>query len=292
MTALTLTLGCAGARASAPGASPPPAARPQLTLTTELPLSDAERRAIIERVQAAFAFALTLSGWSRPDALAAEPVEIRVDTTRPGVEASTSGAHRFTIGVGALSQPNADGIFAHELTHLQDFRAARQGMRQPPRYLEEGRGYFVGREWRRLRGEPGGDGERAALLATATAEEVAFVLAKFRHQPELREVGRAGKGPLARGIGVFFVDYLRTRAGYPDAMARLSRAWERLGQGGAFEPAFSAQFDGLTLGAAEASFVAFIRETEGNPAERLKGTPFEGATGLRPEDPEGAAGFE
>ena len=55
--------------------------------------------------------------------------------------------------------------------------------------------------------------------------------------------------------------------------------WLRLGHGTPLEEAFSSQFNEMTLAAAEAKFVAFIRETEGNPAERLKGTPLEASLG-------------
>ena len=133
----------------------------------------------------------------------------------------------------------------------------------------------MGREWRRLRNEPGGDDARASVLAEATAVDVAFVLEGFRHGPKNREIGRAKKGPLARTIGVFFIDYLRLRAGYPDAMPRLSRVWERLGAGARFDDAFSSQFDGVALSTLEAKLVEFIRRTEGRPSERLAGTPYE-----------------
>ncbi len=79
-------------------------------------------------------------------------------------------------------------------------------------------------------------------------------------------------------MGVFFVEYLRVRhggRGIPDAFARMGRVFD-LGAGGeTYESAFKRAY-GASVDQVISEITDFIAQTESDPAERLKGTYYEG----------------
>lgn len=235
--------------------------------------SAAELEGLRRRLAEAFAFAMERSQWSRPQQLAREPLEIVVSELPRGTLAAATGPRRFTVSPAALAQARADGVLAHELIHVQDFRAAGSALAQVPRYLEEGRALWLGHAWRTLKQEPADDVTRAALLRALTAEEGEEALALFRDGAGLKLAKERKLVGRFMSVGVFFLEYLRVRGGAPDAFARLSWVLERVGEGVPFERAFIERF-GRPLADVEQDFVAFLRATALDGVERLRGTLY------------------
>jgi len=82
-------------------------------------------------------------------------------------------------------------------------------------------------------------------------------------------------------VSVFFVEFLRTRAhgtGWPDALTRLSRVWERVGRGEGFADGFTGEFS-QSLESLEQEFVRFVASTEGDRTARLGRTAYDATVG-------------
>ncbi|MBX7099675.1 MAG: hypothetical protein K1X89_18300 [Myxococcaceae bacterium] len=262
----------------APDAGPPaivaparaPAPLPELRFHG---VGGADLEALRHRVEAALSFAVSRGEWSQPRRLMKDPLEVEVTELPRGTLAAASGPRRFSVSPAALSEARADGVLAHELTHVLDFRAAGPALAQLPRFLEEGRALSVGHAWRALAQEPADDAARASQLRALTAEDGAEALRLFRDGAGLAIAKERGLVGRFMSVGVFFLEYLRVRGGASDAFARLSRVLERLGAGTAFDAAFVEQF-GRPLAEFEREFVAFLRSTASDPAERMRGTVY------------------
>ena len=260
---------CAG-----PAVSPAPVVRVEgVAAEVRVEGAAAESEGLRPRVQEAFSFALRENGWSQPDQISASPLEIVITDLPRGTLASASGPLRFSITAEALHAANVNGLFAHELTHVQAHRVVGRALASIPRYLEEGKALAVGRAFRAVRNEPADDAARADLLAGLSARDGREALDVFRDGAgmkiarERRLVGRF------MSVGVFFIEFLRTRGGTPDVLSRLSRVWERVGSGAPVERAFNEVFR-QPLADLEAEFVTFLRRTENDPVERLRGTAY------------------
>ena len=229
--------------------------------------------ALRKRIEAAFVFSVKHAGWPKPELVTAAPLVVVVTDLPKGTMASASGPGRFSISKEALGSQSADGVFAHELTHVEDFRAVGSALGKVPRYLEEGRGLVVGRAYRSSRNEPAGDEARARLLVRLTAEEAKEALALFRDGAGAKKARERGLFARCMSVSVFFLDYLAARAGHEDALSKLSKVWIKVGEGAEFEKAFYGVF-GQSLSELERGFVAFVKKTEGSAADRLQGTAY------------------
>jgi hypothetical protein len=278
---LGLLHGCSGAsstRPSVPVTSPRAAATGSATglpvpeIHVEgLPPESVEvlRLGVLE----AFSFALKQNGWSQPHQVAEAPLEVVVIQLARGTAAAASGPRRFSVSKDSLGAPNIHGVFAHELTHVQDFRVAGSALASIPRYLVEGKALAVGRAFRAHRNDAADDVDRARLLSNLTATEGREALALFRGRAGMQEARERRLVGRFMSVSVFFVEFLRARAGISDPVGRLSRVWEQAGIGVPFEQAFEQVF-GRPLVDLESEFVTFLEQTEGNPAERLRGTAY------------------
>ncbi len=246
-----------------------------VTVVTDATISADASAAVGARVKIAFAFALRANGWTHPDRLATDPIELRIATLARGTAAQTTGPRVFSVAPDVLTLPDADGVLAHELTHLQDMRAAASGIGKIPRYLEEGKALTVGRQYREQLQACVHDAERARVIGDLTGAQVAEALRGFRDGAGLRAAARAGNVFRWMSVAVFFIEYLRTRPtkGFPDVVTRLSRVWERIGAGEPFDPAFAAIF-GQPLEDLEHDYVTFVTSTEDNPTARLSRTAY------------------
>jgi hypothetical protein len=184
----------------------------------------------------------------------------------------TTGPNVFVMPDRVLGQANAQDsdTIAHELSHVQDFREAGAQMDQVPTYLEEGKAYVLGDAY-------GKDTKHltniAQVMGQLDAPAVKEILTHFtKGQDEQRDPRFVFLGEVT---GALFVEYLSTHV-KPDTIARLADAVEATGHGGSFGTTFAKAF-GMTLSQAVQRFVDFIQATEGQPAERLKGTLYESA---------------
>jgi hypothetical protein len=270
---LAFLVGCA----ATPGVTPPvPVVAPvtveaiEIHVVSEGPLPSNVQSALVSRVRTAFEFAYKANGWSTA---MREPLELRIGVLPRGTLARTTGPHIFSVASDALDREDVDGVFAHELTHLQDFRGAGRGLRSVPRYLEEGKALTVGQRYRATLHECGSDSRRRRDIAALSGAKVEQVLRELRDGAGLRAAGRAGETFQWMSAASFFVEYLQTH-GVPDALPRLTRVWERLSTGEAFDAAFAAVFQ-QPLDAVEKAYVEFMTQTEGDSDARLRGTSFE-----------------
>ncbi len=79
-------------------------------------------------------------------------------------------------------------------------------------------------------------------------------------------------------MGIFFVEYLRVRHhghGIADAVPRMGQVFERVGRGETYEAAFEAVY-GASVDKVMKEIIAFLDRTASDPAERLRGTVYEG----------------
>jgi hypothetical protein len=144
MVSIAVVLGCGAPRST--HTAVPATFRPSVPVPVEVrgpeirvvgsPAESVE--ALRHRVEEAFAFALRENGWSEPRRIAADPLEVVVTDPARGTLASASGPHRFSVSKEAIHAANSNGVFAHELTHVQDFRVAGSTLASIPRYLVGG----------------------------------------------------------------------------------------------------------------------------------------------------------
>jgi hypothetical protein len=79
-------------------------------------------------------------------------------------------------------------------------------------------------------------------------------------------------------MGVYFVEYMRVRyhgKGIPDMVPKMGRVFEQVGRGKTYEQAFKQTY-GISVNEAVSEIVDLFKRTEAHPAERIKGTRFEG----------------
>lgn len=173
-------------------------------------------------------------------------------------------------------------VLAHELSHLQDHRAAGKRYDRVPTYLEEGKAVVLGDVYDRRRGlKNPAIAESAKALGQYTADDARQVFENFagNEAPELRR----GNGARDERIGALFVEFLRTRLsanghqGRSNAYAALDAAVRRVGKGQGFDQAFKKEF-GVSLDDAKNQFLAFMKQTEGDPQARLAGTIWQQPT--------------
>ena len=254
----------------------------QVRVVSDRPVSVAAGRALANRIDRAYKWDARKEKWRDPAPLRPQvTVEVLSSAAfsnftgdRTGsIAGVTTGPNLFVMPDRVLRDVSAadENTIAHELAHVQDFREAGRGLEQVPIYLQEGKAYVLGDQY------PATLGRRDDHLATVaktlgklTAHDAQTVLAHFRvASDEQRSTAFTYYGEIT---GALFVEWLRTRKA-SDAIPRLAQAVAATGRGTSFEAAFRAQF-GMSLAAAEDSFVRFIAATEGKPRERLKGTIY------------------
>jgi hypothetical protein len=175
-------------------------------------------------------------------------------------------------------KPRDLAVLAHEVSHVQDERqAGGERVYRIPSFLREGKAVVLGNRYVASRGLTNGEVQRTAReLGGYTAEQASETFRAYRG--DTRAENRSGNGKRHQQIGALYVEFLRTRlgGGHPDALASLSRIAREVGTKGklSFDAAFQKHF-GVPPAEAEAAFVQFMSETQGNPAERLRGTIYE-----------------
>lgn len=235
-------------------------------------------REAAKKVMAAWKFDLNLMHWTHPAEME-RPFTLRLISDDhmkrefPGARAYAKG-NRFNVKMGLIGDPSIDRTFAHELGHLQAFRAL--GKYSVPRYFLEGHGLMLNQLYSdhlRLDRHVAGAGQVRGIMSI-TAEEAAAILTDDRYFKVGTTEEKVKKSNKMELMGLFFVEYLRVRKGIPDAIPKMGRVFESVGRGKTYEKAF-AQTYGSSLNRTISEVVAYFKRTEAHPAERIKGTRLE-----------------
>ena len=239
-------------------------------------------RAVTGKTMAAWRFAAGLNGWTRLADTEKHPLTERLISVsrmrieHPGVLGFSRGGTLFVVSLAVLDDPFANGTLAHELAHIQAYRAlgsrARPGL--VPRYFIEGHGLSIGRSYRDHLGvlTRDFDTHKAGQIAKLTAAEAQTILTDNSYASR-----GSHENDVMESMGIFFVEYLRVRCrgGIPDVVPRMARVFESVGSGQSYEQAFQQQF-GVPITQVVSEVVSFMKRTESNPAARLKATRYEG----------------
>lgn len=250
----------------------------QVRVVSDRPLARTDARALAARIERAWESDSQQQRWDDERPLR-QPLTVAVlsasgfarftgDDTG-SIAGVTTGKDLFVVPDRVLrgTSPDDENTIAHELSHVQDFREAGDAMDSVPTYLEEGKASVLGDAWGR---DPKHLANTARTMTSLSADDVAYLLRNFRHaSAENRPPPFVYAGEVT---GAMFVEYLATHL-RQDAVVRISDAVEAAGHGTRFTSAFQQAF-GISLTEAEQRFVAFVRDTEGQPARRLAGTLY------------------
>jgi len=124
-----------------------------LQMVSSEPVSVNQCRQVAELAMAAWRFDLRQMKWNRsidmerPLALRIISVE-RMTREHPGVVGFANGGSLVVVSTRVLTDTFANGTLAHELGHIQAFRAHGEGARAIPHYFSEGHGLSLGRLYR------------------------------------------------------------------------------------------------------------------------------------------------
>jgi hypothetical protein len=262
----------------------------QVRIVSDVPVPAAQAKALAARIEDAYRYDTERQHWKDGAPLDKQiTIEVlgkaRWKKLTGDTDGSTSGytsdADHFAVPATILDRratADDDDTFAHELGHIQDYREAGKARRQIPIYLQEGKEYLLGDAYPLSRGRSNpAIRDVAKELSTIDGAVAREVMAHFR--TDAQEAHSGDQGFRDEVTGALFVEFLRTRlgGGKPDAIARVAALTEAVGRGATYPAAFKAQF-GVAPQAAEDLFVEFVKATEGNPKERLRGTLFEGAS--------------
>ncbi len=197
----------------------------------------------------------------------------RMKTEHAGLLGFAYGRDSFVVSLAVLTDPFSNGTLAHEIAHIQAKRAMgrRSERHLVPRYFIEGHGNCLGRLYRDHLGIAKHDydaGKARQILGMAAVEAQTILT------DDTYGVGDTKRLDRMEALGIFFVEYLRTKKGLPDAPARMGRVFESVGHGETYAAAFRQQF-GASIHQIVDEIVALFARTASSPAERLKGTRYE-----------------
>jgi hypothetical protein len=252
---------------------------PHVKILTDVDLSQEQLQAISRRIQEAYAFNLKQEQWADPQATAGQ-IDVLVFSTErfnslfpPGVGGATLDKNTILLPEAFVTskRPIDVTVLAHELLHIQDFRQAGSRFIGVPVYFREGKAFVIGDSY----------GERTEdnnLYIRTLAREMSQ-LTDEQLRPAFADTRPTFDNELG---GALFIEYLRTRldgAGLADAWQRAAEVVNQVGEGVSYDDAFDDQF-GRSAAEAVEGFLAFVDQTEGNAAERLRGTIYEQPPGL------------
>ncbi len=223
---------------------------------------------VARQVLAAWQFDLSVMQWA---SVSETPLTVRLisdarlERERPGSQAYAM-SQRFTVGISLLGDPAINGTFAHELAHVQAFRVLAG--HSVPHYFLEGHGLMLRQLYLDHLGldASGALANQARLVLSFTPAEARTILT---------DESRSRKAVHMEPMGWYFVEYLRTREGIPDAVPRMGRVFEMVGRGRPFAQAFEQTF-GLSLPRVVLEVILYLKQTEAHPADRLTGTRLDG----------------
>jgi len=249
-------------------------------------LSLDQAKAVAKKIEDANAFDIAQQGWTNTKPLGKQiTVEVLTkagfdkllggDST--GVAGVTMDANTMAVPDDLTSRqnPDDDDTIAHEVSHVQDFREGGRHLDDVPIYVQEGKAYSLGDMYPIALKEDDKDpvlGGIADSLGKLTGAQAQDVMDHYRTAADESAPGRNGFRD--ETTGALYIQFLKTRlggAGKSDAVPRMAQVIADVGKGIKYDDAFKKQF-GVTPKESEAAFVKYVKDTEGKPAERLKGT--------------------
>ena len=199
--------------------------------------------------------------------------EERMKADHPGLLGfAKNGGDLFVASTAVLYNSFANGTLAHELGHVQAYRAMGGSKLKAPHYFMEGQGLSLGRAYRDHLGltDHKYDAGNARKIAKLTASEARLIVTTDVDYYR----GDRDKIGTMEAFGVFFVEYLRVRKNVPDAVERMGCVFDSMGRGKTYEQAFKQAY-GISVDQTISDITAFMEETQSNPTERLKGTHYD-----------------
>lgn len=243
-----------------------------------------QAREMAAKVLAAWKFDLKVMQWGHPAEMQ-RPLVLRLishdrmKSEHGGARATAArSGNKFTVDMNLIGDDSIDRTFAHELGHVQTFRALGKysGPSYVPTYFLEGHGQMLNQLYSDHLGQDR-SGPGASIVHTMmsfTAEEARDILT----DPSYFKVGTAkekmNKEAKMERMGLYFVEYLRVRKDIPDTLPRMGRVFELVGRGATYEQAFKQAYS-LSLDRTVSEIVTYFKQTETQPADRIKGTRFE-----------------
>lgn len=170
-----------------------------------------------------------------------------------------------------------DDTLAHELSHIAASRRAPYDA-FIPWWLIEGTAVMHGSYFGvKLHGLP--TSFVGPWVDVADGADATLTFDRYGLEDKTTNLSETGHDQALSG---FFVEFLRVRvarptsgSGFPDVESRLLAVMKRVSDGDALSSAFSTELEGVTLDAAQASYVQFLDDTVGDLPTRYAGTVFE-----------------
>jgi hypothetical protein len=244
-------------------------------------VSKATCKEAADMVKEAWKFDLSMMHWSRTKEMN-RPLTLRLHSAermkaKTGVRASSSfNGNVFTMNASMIGTDGALGTCAHELGHIQAFRALGKRVKSVPLYFIEGHGLILNRlysDHHRLT-SPKDWTKNIRTVMSMSPEEARTILTDNSYSNNEKDPKKTFK---MECMGVYFVEFMRTRHnghGIPDMVPKMGRVFELVGQGKSYGQAFK-QVYGVFASQVAAEIVDLFKRTEGNPTERYRGTRFE-----------------
>jgi len=258
-------------------------------ITSDENLSKAKAQAVAKKIEDAAKFDAAQQKWPDTNPLGKQ-VTVQV-LSKKGFDAIFGGDAGGTAGVtlgpdlmavpdtvATKSTPDDDDTLAHEVVHVQDERIGGDRVDLVPTYLQEGKAYVLGDSYPISLHEDANDPALRSVakqVGGVNAKQAQDVIDHYR-APEAED-DPSRDGFVDETTGALYVEYLRTRlngTGVSDTIPRLAKVISEVGKGATYEDAFQKQF-GVSMKDSEQGFVKYVKDTEGKPAERLKGTLWE-----------------
>jgi len=249
-------------------------------------LSQEQAKAVAKKIEDASAFDIAQQGWADPKPLGKQiTVEVLSkagfdkllggDST--GVAGVTLDGNTMAVPDDLINRqnPDDDDTLAHEVAHVQDFREGGRNLDNVPIYVQEGKAYSLGDMYPIALHEDGKDpvlNRIADSLGKLTGAQAQDVMDHYRTAADETAPGRDGFRD--ETTGALYIQFLKTQlggTGKADAIPRMAQVIADVGKGAKYDDAFKKQF-GVTPKQSETAFVKFVKDTEGRPEARLKGT--------------------
>jgi hypothetical protein len=239
----------------------------------------------VKKVVAAWKFDLSVMQWGHPEVMEV-PFTLRLISDErmkrehgEGMRAFTvTGGGRIDLRMSILDTDSLDFTIAHELGHVQMYRAVRGSPQAGtiPHYFLEGHGQMMNQLYsdsvhRDVRAVAT---REAKLIMALSPNELRTYLTDDAYWRTGTAKEKADKMFKMECIGTYLVEHLRAQKGVADAVPRMGQLFEAVGRGETYEQAFAHVY-GFSVKRAASELLTDFERTQSHPADRLKGTRYE-----------------